>query len=392
MTEPAERLRTLIDAPPWPPAPVDELRRRVEVRRRRRHRRRAALAGLAAVVAVATVVPLLDRPSDAPTTVVAGPDPAAETTTSTTVRLEFVAGQPIRYRIDFQVPPGWQTLFAAGDRMVVATRPLSDSDRTLALLARNDTAFTSFPPDGVVVVVGHDPVEAKYLLAADGSMVGPGPAYDLGPEKVLSGGVRVRRGDVPQSGVKIAAYAGPSAPAARAAEAETIAKGLRLVASGDPSVRPPPPPEGSRPGLPAGTLPVPEAGLPEVARAAASGSTVVLVAGQDCAYLRWVDAQPSLQGYQPLAGACGKRPAGTAIETFGAPVRVMRGPGSVENTVVIFRAGPGVARLTARLADGRMVPASIGTDGWGLVASDGRVVALSGVDTQGRSIPETLTG
>ena len=328
--------------------------------------------GLAVVGATVTVV---ERPSETPVQVVAGPEPALGSTTSTTVKLEFVAGQPITYRIDFELPPGWETLLRAADRMVVATRPLGEADRTLALLARNDTAFTAFPSEGVVVVVGNDPVEPKAFVAADGTIVGPGPAYDLGPEKVLAGGVRVRRGDVPQSGVKIASYAGPSAPAARLAEAVTIARTLRLVMTGDPSVRPPPPPEGSRPGLPTGTLPVPEAGLPEVARTAASGWTLVLVAGQDCAYLRWVDAQPSAQGYQPLAGGCAKRPTGTTVETFAAPVTVRR-PAAADSTVVIFRAGPGVTRLTARVADGRSVPAVVGTDGWGVVASDGRIVAV----------------
>jgi hypothetical protein len=137
---------------------------------------------------------------------------------------------------------------------------------------------------------------------------------------------------------------------------------------------------------------VPERGLPEVARASASGSTLVLVAGQNCSYLRWVDAQTTLPGYQPLAGACGTRPAGTTIEALGSPVLVMRGPGTAPSTVVIFRSGTGVARFSARLADGRTVPASIGADGWGVVASDGRIVAVGGVDTQGRSVPETLVG
>ena|GEM_PF-6732890 len=373
MTDPAEGLGALIDVPPAPPEPLEDLQRRVERRRRRRFQARAAVAGLAVMGAAVAVV---DRPSGAPVQVVTGPAHESEATTTTRVRLEFVAGQPIRYRIDVTVPPGWQTLFSAGDHLVVATRPLSDADRSLALLARDDTAFASLPADAVVVVVGNDPVEAKGVMGPDGSVIGPGPAYDLGPAKVLAGGVRVRRGDVPQSGVKIAAYAGPSAPAARVAEAETIARTLRLVATGDPSVRPPPPPDGSRPGLPLGTLPVPEAGLPEVARTAASGSTLVLVAGQDCAYLRWTDAQTSRPGYQPLAGACGNRPAGTAVETFGIPVRVMRGPGSTDAVAVIFRAGPGVTQLTARVADGRTVAAQVGTDGWGIVASDGRIVAV----------------
>jgi hypothetical protein len=363
----------------------------------------AALAGVAAVIAA---VPLIHRPSDEPVRVVAGPDttvpgatvpgvalpaPPADPT-STTIPIEFVAGQPISYRIDFTAPPGWQTLLAAADHMVVATRPLTDSDRALALLARNDSSFSAFPADGVVVVVGNDPLEAKGTMAPDGTLILPGPAYGLGPEKVLAGGVRVRRGDVPQSGVKIASYAGPKAPANRLQEAEAIASGLRLIRTGDPAVRPEPPPPGSRPGLPTGTLPVPEAGLPEVARTSASGSELVLVAGHDCAYLRWADAQTSLPGYQPLAGGCGTRPSGTLVETFGQPVIAMRGPGTRPSTVVIFRTGPNLARFSARLADGRTVPASIGLDGWGLVASDGRIVAVTGIDTQGRAVPEQLVG
>lgn len=365
------------------------------------HRSKYVWASLAGVAAVVAAIPLVGSPSGEPVRVVAGPDttvpgvalpvPAADPT-STTIPIEFVAGRPISHRIVFTAPPGWQTLFSAADHMVVATRPLTDADRALALLARNDSSFSAFPADGVVVVVGNDPLEAKGTMAPDGTMVLPGPAYGLGPEKVLAGGIRVRRGDVPQSGVKIASYAGPSAPADRLREAEAIASGLRLVRTGDPSVRPEPPPPGSRPGLPTGTLPVPESGLPEVARTSASGSTLVLVAGQDCAYLRWADAQTSLPGYQPLAGGCGTRPSGTVIETFGQPVLVMRGPGTQPSTVVIFRTGPNLARFSARLADGRTVNASIGIDGWGLVASDGRIVGVSGVDTQGRAVAETLVG
>jgi hypothetical protein len=386
LTEPVEALRTLVAVPPSPAEPVEKLRHRVEVRRRRRTKRRLVLAGLAAVVVVAGMASLVNRPSDSATAVVAGPGP------TTTAPLEFVAGQPLGSRIEFTVPAGWDTLLAVADRMIVATRPLAKEDRALAELARDDVAFAAFPPDGVVVVVGNDPVEPKYVMAQDGSMVGPGPAYALGPEKVLPAGVRVRRGDVPQSGVKIAAYAGPSAPAARLAEAETIAASIRLVRTGDPSVRPPPPPVGSRPGLPSGTLPVPEDGLPEVARAAASGSTVVLAAGQDCAYLRWVDAQRFLPGYQPLAGTCGKRPRGTTIETFGSPVPLRRAPGTADSMAVIFRAGTDVRQVSVRLADGRSVQGAVGTDGWGVVAAEGRIVSITGFDGAGRTVGETFVG
>ena len=390
MTDPAEGLRALIVRPPSAPQPVEELHARVEGRRRRRIRHRMVLAGVAAVATV-VVMPLVDQPSDRPTQVVAGPDGAAAPTTTTLAR-DLTAGVPSGTRLDFQVPDGWTTLFAEGDRMVVATRPLSESDQALALLARDDVSFTAFPADGVVVAVGGDPTQAKYQQAADGSMVGPGPAYALGEERVLVGGVRVRRGDVPQSGVGIASYAGPAAPASRRGEAEDIATGLRLVRTGDPSVRPLPPPPGSRPGLPQGTLPVAEAGLPEVARTAASGSTLVLVAGSNCAYLRWFDAQPELPSYEPLAGGCSPRPSGTFKENLGGAVPVMRGPGAAPSTVVMIRMGTQVRRVSARLADGATVPAAVGTDGWALVAAPGRIVALTGIDAQGRPVPEVLVG
>jgi len=392
LTEPAEGLAVLVELPPSPPPPVEDLRRRVGVRRRRRRRLSAALVGVGVVVTGVAVAPLVGRSSDAPTQVVAGPG-TETTTTSTTIPLDFVAGQAVSYRVDFTAPAGWQTLYKQGDQMMVATRPLAEPDKGLAQLARNDASFTSaFPADAVVVVVGNDPAEAKYTMNADGTMVGPGPAYALGPAKVLDRGVRVRRGDIPQSGVKIATYAGPSAPANRLAEAEQIVAGIRLVRTGDPSVIPRPPPPGSRPGLPSGTLPVPEAGMSEVARASAAGSTLVLVAGGNCAYLRWADAQTSLPGYAPLAGGCGTRPEGTFIETIGQPVPVTRGPGTDGFSVTILRSGPSVAHVSARLADGRTVPASIGTEGWALVAADGRIVAVSGIDVQGRSVPETLVG
>ena len=360
----------------------------------------AAVAGVAAVIAA---IPFVDRTSDRPVRVIAGADTTMVATvptvtvpappagaTSTTVPLEFVAGQPLSIRLDYQVPAGWQKLFAEGDRVLLATRPLAEADRALAMLARNDAAFTAFPADGVVVAVGYDPTEAKGTLAADGTLVLPGPAYALGPEKVLTGGVRVRRGDVPQSIVRIASYAGPSAPANRLREAETIVSGLRLIRTGDPSVRPPPPPAGSRPGLPTGPLPVPEAGLPEVARATASGMMLVLVAGQDCAYLRPLNAQPSQPGYQPLGGACGPRPAGSTITAIGQPVPVVGPPDTERSLVAIFRSGPSIARFTARLTDGRTVSPAIGTDGWALVVGASKIVAVSGVDTQGRALPEQL--
>jgi hypothetical protein len=344
----------------------------------RRARLWVTVAGVAVVAAAAVA---LNQPSDAPVRVTAG----VESTVVTKAPHEFVAGQALGTRLDYQVPPGWQKLFAEGERLLLSTRALNGTDRALALLARNDTAFTAFPADAVVVAVGNDASEAKGTLAADGTLVLPGPAYALGPEKALAAGVRVRRGDVPQSIVKIASYAGPAAPADRLREAEAIASGLRLVTTGDPAVRPPPPPPGSRPGMPTGPLPVAEAGLPEVARVTAGGMTLVLVAGQDCAYLRRLDAQ---SGQQPLGGACGLRPAGTTITLIGSPVPVMGPPGTERSSVAMFRSGPSVARFTARLADGRTVNATIGTDGWALVADAGTIVLVIGIDTQGRAVAE----
>lgn len=125
-------------------------------------------------------------------------------------------------------------------------------------------------------------------------------------------------------------------------------------------------------------------GLPEVARAPASGSTLVLEAGQDCAYLRWADAQP---GDRPLAGGCGARTPGHFVETFGPPVLVGDGL-----TAAILHGGPSMARFSARLADGRAVDGSLGTDGWAMVVADGRIVGVSGIDRQGLPVPEWIVG
>ena len=141
MTEPADGLRTLVDLPALSPEPVEELRRRVGVRRRRRNRGRAALGALAAGVVAIGAVPLLDRSTGTRTQVVAGPG-LASPSPPTTAGHEFVAGQQLGTRLEVTVPPGWQTLLAAGERIVLATRPLSDADRALAELARNDVAFS----------------------------------------------------------------------------------------------------------------------------------------------------------------------------------------------------------------------------------------------------------
>lgn len=91
----------------------------------------------------------------------------------------------------------------------------------------------------------------------------------------------------------------------------------------------------------------------------------MLVAGQDCAYLRWADVGWRMR----------QAPRGHGDRDVRVPVTVRR-PAAADSTVVIFRAGPGVTTLTARVADGRTVPALVGTDGWGIVARDGRIVAV----------------
>jgi len=71
-------------------------------------------------------------------------------------------------------------------------------------------------------------------------------------------------------------------------------------------------------------------------------------------------------------------------------VLLMGPPGTTDSTGVIFRAGPQVRSVTAQLVDGRSVPAVLGADGWGLAVADGRIVALAGVDTAGRPVPEVF--
>lgn len=380
MTEPAEALRALLDRPPSTPPPVEDLRQRVDTRRRRRTRRRIALAGLATILGAVAVVPLLDSPSGRSTQVIAGPASSPTTVPARPPSLEF------------QAPEGWTTLAAFGPTMVLGTRPLSESDRALALLARDDVAFRTFPPDGVVLVVGYDPVQAKYGFDSQNRPLDPGPAYALGPERVLPGGVRVRRGEIPQSTLRIASYAGPSAPAARLEEAEAIAATVRVLPAANASARSNPPPPGSRPGLPGGPLPVPEEEMSEVARATTPGrSTLALVAARDCAYVRPADFDPKTTPVsQVLVGACSSRPVSAAVEALGAVVRLFGPPGSGEGTAAIFRAGPQVRSVTARLVDGRSVAAALSADGWGLAAADGRIVALTGVDQAGRPVPEVL--
>ena len=120
-------------------------------------------------------------------------------------------------------------------------------------------------------------------------------------------------------------------------------------------------------------------GLPEVARAAASGSTLVLQADENCAYLRWVDAQPA---DPPVAGGCGTRTRDHSVQTFGPPVVV--GDGS---TAAILSGGPAMVRYSAHLADGRAVEGLL-AGGWGVVVADSRIVGVSGIDARGLPVPE----
>lgn len=123
-------------------------------------------------------------------------------------------------------------------------------------------------------------------------------------------------------------------------------------------------------------------GLPEVARSPAGSSTLVLQADQDCAYLRWVDAQPA---DPPVAGRCGTRTRDHSVQTFGPPIVV--GDGVI---AAILSGGPSMTRYSAHLADGRTIEGTLGAGGWALVVADGRIVGLSGIDARGHSVPEWI--
>ncbi len=361
MTDVAEELRSLLDYPANAPEPVEELHRRVGVRRRRRARRRSLAAGLAAVAMSIAVVPILHRADDQPTRIATVPAPAI----------------PAGPRLEYSLPEGWQTLYAEGNRLAVATDALSDRDRELALLTRSDASFRDLPPDAVVVAVGADPLDVKYGTNWDGSVINAGPAYGLGPERVLAGGVRFRKGDVPQSIVQIASYAGPDAPASRLREAEAVAASIRLVGAG--GTAPPAPPAGSASGASA----APQA-LKEVARAGTGPSSVVLEADADCAYFRPAGSQPHQQGHDRLGGGCGTRPAPGAIATIGSAVLVWGEPGTAPSSATAMRVGPDVKSVSARTADGRTFPAALGATGWGVAVGPGRIVGLTAIDSAGR--------
>jgi hypothetical protein len=373
-----ESFRRLVDEPAAPPEPVEVLERRVAARARWRH----AVAGGAVVTVIAVLAVALLPDRDGPATEV-HTGPAAEPPAEPPAAPPAVEEHG-RSSLTVSVPNGWQILFRGPERIVLGTVPLSEGDLALALLARDDSAFSSFPPAAVVVAVGADPLEAKYTVQADGSVRGPGPEYALGEEKVLAGGVRVRRGDIPQSILRIAAYAGPEAPAERLVQAERITAGLRLSRTGSEPV--PPPPPGSRPGFPHGGAVPTRAYSPPAVAARFGTHALAAEADGDCGYLYLHDAA------EPLTGSCTQAPAGAGLVVVGVPVVLPSPPPAGPTaTGVLFRAGPGVARVEARLLDGRTVPAALGSGGWGVVAAEGRIVALQALDGAGRPLGEAVT-
>ncbi len=383
MIDQLETLRRLTEHPPSAPEPIAELWRRVEARRSRRTRRRVAVGSAVAVVLVAVIFPLLSRSGARRVSVDAGPTPTTGKSTG--------HGVPYGTRLDYSIPAGWQTLFDNDDRLVVATQALSTSDQALALLARSDVAFETFPSAAVVVVVGFDPITAKYGTGPDGKTIDPGPQNDLGSEQILAGGVRARHGDIPYSILRIASYAGPAAPSARLQEARAIAQDIRLIPTGDPSVPGPPPPSGSTIGFPTGPLPVPDNGLPVVATVPVSGLSVTLRAQHDCAYLRLSTAQ------QSFAGACATRPSGSTLTLAGNADPIEGSPplpgtnvAPRSSTAVIFRAGPGVEAVTAHFAEGGTVTAVMTADGWGVAAGEGRIFELTGVNADSKPLPQVI--
>lgn len=312
-------------------------------------------------------------------------------------------------RVEMALQAGWQTLLAEGETLVVGTRPLVERDLHLAVLARDDVAFSAFPVDGVVLVVGGDRLQAKYVgdpsratrtTTADGSeevhmgtdaFVGPGPALALGPAKPVSGGITVRRGDVPKSTRTLAGYFGPGAAAALTAQAEAMAATVRIPPLDQASM--PPPPPGSRPSFDSGG---PPAGTPlsEVASFTMPGAVYTARAGGNCADVV-AGGSP-----QPLAGGCSPgRLTGNAVHVtavsfnLGSPPVAPPGqtfaPGRgpvPPATIVLARAGPEVRSLVAVLVDGRTIPAALGRDGWALVAAGARPYLLEVRDTAGKAV------
>jgi hypothetical protein len=387
-------LRSLVERPDRPPEPVDELERRVVARRRRRTQTR--LAAAVVVLLLAASVPVLAGWRDRGTVVETGPigrPPGPG----------LVTDAPRPPRVQADIPPGWETLVADGERLVLATRPLDERDVALAVLARDDAVFEAFPADGVALVVGSDRFVAKYTMGEVGRTVengvetvrgaitgGPGPANGLGEPKSLPGGVRVRRGDVPQSTAILASYAGPAAPADAVRQAEAIAASVRLRPLTAEQMRPPPP--GSRPGFDGGQPDVPDERLRTVATSQARGVTVTFQVGDGCAIVR------SSAYSQPAAGGCAPaRPDDRGLATvlsanlLGLPFGPPPGATSVPaewTMVVAARAGADIRTVKAVLVDGRKIDAAVDPDGWAFVAADGRVYFLEGYDAQGRLVVE----
>lgn len=392
-------LETVMDAPPSPPASISELERRVS-HRRRRHRLLGGAAVSATLLAMVALAPgVLDRGQEE-STVRTGPASDAP--------IVGRARTPSRVSVD--LPSGWETLYADGDRLVLGTRPLQERDLLLAGLARDDAAFRAFPADGVVVVVGGDPTKAKYVgdpssetrttvvsggetteVVTINGFVGPGPALALGPAKALPGEVTVRLGDVPQSSVSIAAYAGRASTAGAMKEAEAIAATVRLTPQTPAGTPPPPPPPGSRPGFDQGDVGVPAERLQPVASVTVPGAVYTVGAENDCAVVT------STQAEQPRGGGCaslppaGGAPAVVAVTTDQYPPA---GPGAGTDRwpatmLVLLRVPSGVDRVTAELVDGRVIEGTVGSDGWALVATDGRPFLVQARDGRGHVVART---
>ena len=361
---------------------------------RQGRRRGPAVAAAAGLVAIAVVVGMLLAARDGDVarpveTRTANDLPAVETATSP----EETAGAPMSSRVQLDVPAGWQTLHASGERLVVATHPLAERDLQLALLARPDAVFASFPPGGAVFVVGSDRMQAKYTsdpaqavrtptlggeTIQPGPAIGPGPELGLGPATSLPGGVTVRRGDVPRSVVVLAAYSGSQAPAEAMLQMEAMAAAVRLRAADRASV--PPPPPGSRPGFDSGGVPGPEDRLRPVGSVSTPGITYTIRADGDCGVVTASIAPQPVTGGCAAAGATGAAPAVVSAYVVRVPT-LPPPPGQSataspalwpETMLVLVRSAPGAGRLTAALVDGRTVEVTAGTGGWGLVATDGR--------------------
>ena len=322
---------------------------------------------------------------------------------------------PAPPRVSLELAGGWQTLVADGDRLVVAIGPLGPADLQLAQLARDDVVFPNFPASGAVLVVGGDRLKAKYLTGpptsirtslggtesvelSSGASVGPGPALGLGPPKTLRGGITVRLGDVPKSGSTLAFYAGPKAPATAAADAEVMAATVTLAVVDPVAARPPPPPPGSRPGFDQGGVQLTSAAV-AVASTVWAGVTYTIRAEGDCATVG-----PTTSS-QASGGGCTPRPTGggasvvaLARDVGPPPLPPPPGQGSVpgpgpgpfmsssQATIVLIRVGPDARRATARLVDGRSVDASVGSDGWAVVVTDGRPYLVDALDAKAKPV------